>query len=80
VLIIPKPRDISGRGVQFGFLRLLEDSDVDLNSSQDIASQFKTLMSFQRKGKAEKEIVNISNILFILSGAFSGLEEIIARR
>ena len=39
-------RDVSGRGVQFGFLRLLENTDVDLNASHDIASQFKTFMSF----------------------------------
>lgn len=70
-------RDVSGRGVQFGFLRLLENTDVDLNSSHDMASQFKTFMSFQKKGKAEKEIVNTKNILFIFSGAFHGLEEII---
>jgi ATP-dependent Clp protease ATP-binding subunit ClpX len=73
-------RDVSGRGVQFGFLRLLENSDVDLNSSHDIASQFKTLMSFQKKGKAEKEIINTKNILFIFSGAFHGLEDIINNR
>ncbi|MCB0378377.1 MAG: AAA family ATPase [Bdellovibrionales bacterium] len=73
-------RDVSGRGVQFGFLRLLENADVDLNASHDIASQFKTFMSFQRKGKAEKEIVNTKNILFIFSGAFHGLEDVIAHR
>ena len=73
-------RDVSGRGVQFGFLRLLENSDVDLNSSHDIASQFKTLMSFQKKGKADKDLVNTRNILFIFSGAFHGLENIINTR
>ncbi len=73
-------RDVSGRGVQFGFLRLLEDTDVDLNSSHDIASQFKTFMNFQKKGKAEKEIVNTRDILFIFSGAFHGLEDIINNR
>ncbi len=73
-------RDVSGRGVQFGFLRLLENSDVDLNSSHDIASQFKTFMNFQKKGKAEKEIVNTRDILFIFSGAFHGLEDIVNRR
>jgi ATP-dependent Clp protease ATP-binding subunit ClpX len=73
-------RDVSGRGVQFGFLRLLENSDVDLNASHDMASQFKTFMSFQRKGKVEKDVVNTKNILFIFSGAFHGLEEIINKR
>ncbi len=73
-------RDVSGRGVQFGFLRLLENTDVDLNSSHDMASQFKTFMNFQKKGKAEKEIVNTRDILFIFSGAFHGLEDIINNR
>ncbi len=73
-------RDVSGRGVQFGFLRLLENSDVDLNSSHDIASQFKTFMNFQKKGKAEKEIVSTKDILFIFSGAFHGIEEIVSQR
>lgn len=73
-------RDVSGRGVQFGFLRLLENADVDLNASHDIASQFKNFMSFQKKGKAVKEIVNTCNILFIFSGAFHGLEDIINQR
>ncbi len=73
-------RDVSGRGVQFGFLRLLENSDVDLNSSHDIASQFKTLISFQKKGKADKDVVNTKNILFIFSGAFHGLEDIVNTR
>lgn len=73
-------RDVSGRGVQFGFLRLLENADVDLNSSHDIASQFKTFMNFQKKGKAVKEIVSTKNILFIFSGAFHGLEDIINQR
>lgn len=73
-------RDVSGRGVQFGFLRLLENSDVDLNASHDMASQFKTFMNFQKKGRAEKEIINTKNILFIFSGAFHGLEELINKR
>lgn len=73
-------RDVSGRGVQFGFLRLLENSDVDLNASHDIASQFKTFMNFQKKGKADKEVVNTRDILFIFSGAFHGLEDIINKR
>ena len=73
-------RDVSGRGVQFGFLRLLENTDVDLNASHDMASQFKTFMSFQKKGKADKEVVNTKSILFIFSGAFHGLDEIVNTR
>ena len=73
-------RDVSGRGVQFGFLRLMENTDVDLNASHDIASQFRTFMNFQKKGQAAKEIINTKNILFIFSGAFHGLEDIVSGR
>lgn len=73
-------RDVSGRGVQFGFLRLLEDAEVDLNASHDMASQFKTFMNMQRKGHAAKEIVSTKNILFIFSGAFPELTNIIKKR
>ncbi len=73
-------RDVSGRGVQFGFLRLLEDADVDINGSHDIASQFRTFMNLQKKGVAGKEVVRTKNILFIFSGAFPDLIPIIKKR
>ncbi|MCB9073875.1 MAG: AAA family ATPase [Bdellovibrionaceae bacterium] len=73
-------RDVNGRGVQFGLLRLLEDAEVDLNSSHDIQSQFKMFMSLQRKGEPSKEIVRTKNILFIFSGAFHDIIPIIRKR
>jgi ATP-dependent Clp protease ATP-binding subunit ClpX len=73
-------RDVSGRGVQFGFLRLLEDAEVDINSSHDVASQFRTFMNLQKKGTITKEIVRTKNILFIFSGAFPDLIPIIKKR
>ncbi len=73
-------KDISGRGVQFGLLKLMEETEVDLRSSHDISSQMKAFMDLQTKGKVEKEIINTKHILFIVSGAFTELKEIIARR
>lgn len=73
-------RDVSGRGVQFGMLKLMEETEVDLTAGNDPRSQMQALMEMQRKGKIDRKIVNTKNILFIVSGAFSGLEEIIARR
>ena len=72
-------RQVNGRGVQFGLLRLMEDADVDLKASNDIQSQIQAMMDFQ-KGKKEKSLVNTKGILFIISGAFNGLEEIISKR
>ena len=73
-------KDVSGRGVQFGFLKLLEDTEVDLNNGGDIASQFKNMMSLQKKGKVSKEMISTKNILFIFSGAFPEMNSIIKKR
>jgi len=37
-------------------------------------------MQMQQTGKVERQKINTRNILFIVSGAFSGLDEIVARR
>lgn len=73
-------RDVSGRGVQIGLLKLMEETEVDLRSGNDIASQMRAAMEFQQKGKIEKEVINTRHILFIISGAFTGMEKIIKKR
>ena len=72
-------RDVNGRGVQFGLLRLMEETEIDLRSGNDMQSQMQALMEMQ-SGKSSKKIVNTGNILFIVSGAFTGLDEIIRKR
>lgn len=37
-------------------------------------------MEFQKSGKVEKEVINTRHILFIISGAFTGMEKIIKKR
>lgn len=73
-------RDVNGRGVQFGLLRLMEEAEVDLKSGNDIQSQMQALMDMQRGGKPSKSLINTSNILFIVSGAFTGLSDLIQKR
>ena len=73
-------RDVNGRGVQFGLLRLMEEAEVDLKSGNDMRSQMQMLLEMQRGGKPSKSVVSTANILFIVSGAFTGLEEIIRKR
>ncbi len=73
-------RDVAGRGVQFSFLKLMEETEVDLRSGHDMASQMQAFMEIQKKGKLEKQIINTKNILFIVSGAFHGLDEIVKTR
>ncbi len=75
----PQGRDVNGRGVQFGLLRLMEETEIDLRASHDLQSQLQTIMDFQR-GKSGHSKISTKHILFIVSGAFSGLEDIIQRR
>jgi endopeptidase Clp ATP-binding regulatory subunit ClpX len=72
-------RDVSGRGVQTGLLKLLEETEVPIKSPNDISAQFQDLMQM-RRGKTGKRTINTRHILFVVSGAFTGLGEIIERR
>ena len=73
-------RDVSGRGVQTNLLKLMEETEVPLRSPSDLPSQLQAAMEFQRKGKIRRETINTRHILFIVSGAFDRLEEIIRNR
>jgi endopeptidase Clp ATP-binding regulatory subunit ClpX len=73
-------RDVSGRGVQIGLLKLMEETEVDLRAGNDVASQMRAAMEFQKSGKVEKEVINTRHILFIISGAFTGIADIIKKR
>ncbi|WP_078816170.1 AAA family ATPase [Prosthecobacter debontii] len=72
-------RDVSGRGVQTALLKLMEETEVPLYAPNDMRSQMQ-MMFDTRKGRTGREVVNTRNILFIVSGAFSGLEKIIEKR
>jgi endopeptidase Clp ATP-binding regulatory subunit ClpX len=73
-------RDVTGRGVQSGLLKLMEETDIDLSSGNDMRSQMQAFMEFQQKGKMSDKIINTKHILFIVSGAFTGLEDVIKQR
>ena len=74
-------KDISGRGVQLGLLKLLEDTDIELKPSNDPASQMQALLEMQTgSGRQKPKTINTKHILFILSGSFTGLTDIIAHR
>jgi endopeptidase Clp ATP-binding regulatory subunit ClpX len=72
--------DVSRTGVQRALLKPMEETDVELRVAHDMVSQMEALQDWQRTGKREKKTVSTRNILFILSGAFTGLEEIVRRR
>jgi len=73
-------RDVSGRGVQTNLLKLMEETEVALRSASDLPGQLQAAMEFQRRGKIKKETINTRHILFIVSGAFDRLEDIIQQR
>ncbi|MGD0099451.1 MAG: AAA family ATPase [Acidobacteriota bacterium] len=73
-------RDVSGGGVQRGLLKLMEETEVSLRTPFDLTSQLQAAMEFQSKGKVSHSVVNTRHILFIVSGAFTGLADIIRRR
>ena len=72
--------DVSRTGVQRNLLKLMEESEVDLKTPHDLASQVEAAMEAQRTGKVTRKKINTRNILFIVSGAFNALEEIINKR
>lgn len=63
------------RGVQNNFLKLLEDTDVPLQGN----SPFE-MMSMGGGGQGGPKTINTRNILFIFSGAFTGLDAAIRRK
>ncbi len=73
-------RDVSGGGVQRGLLKLMEETEVSLRTPFDLTSQLQAAMEFQTKGKVTRSVINTRHILFIVSGAFNGLVDIVRKR
>jgi endopeptidase Clp ATP-binding regulatory subunit ClpX len=72
--------DVSRSGVQRALLKPMEETEVDLKVGHDPVSQLEAVEYYRTHGKREKKTVNTKNILFIMSGAFTGLEEIVRKR
>jgi ATP-dependent Clp protease ATP-binding subunit ClpX len=65
-------RDVSGRGVQTNLLKLMEDADVPVHSPNEPPPP--------GQPRPPEHTVNTRHILFIVSGAFAGLEDIVRHR
>jgi ATP-dependent Clp protease ATP-binding subunit ClpX len=72
--------DVSRSGVQRALLKPMEETEVDLKVPHDPISMIQEIERFRKTGKREKRTVNTNNILFIMSGAFGDLSEIVRKR
>jgi ATP-dependent Clp protease ATP-binding subunit ClpX len=73
-------RDVSGRGVQTNLLKLMEETEVPARSPNDISGQIQAMMDMTQRNKKSASNINTKHILFIVSGAFDGLEKIVHKR
>lgn len=73
-------RDVSGRGVQTNLLKLMEDAEVPLVSPNDVTGQVQNALSAMRGASPAPDTLNTRHILFVVSGAFSGMDRLIRRR
>lgn len=72
--------DVSRTGVQRALLKPMEETEVDLKVPHDPVSMLQEIDRFRKTGKKDRSSINTRHILFIMSGAFSGLDKIISRR
>jgi endopeptidase Clp ATP-binding regulatory subunit ClpX len=72
--------DVSRTGVQRALLKPMEETEVDLKVPHDPISQLEAIEQYRKTGKREKRTINTRHILFIMSGAFGGLEEFVKKR
>src|SRR4030042_1315508 len=71
--------DVSRTGVQRALLKPMEETEVDLKVPHDPISQLEAIEHYRRTGKKEKRTINTKHILFIMSGAFNRLEEMVKK-
>ncbi len=72
--------DVSRSGVQRALLKPMEETEVDLKVPHDPISMIQEIERFRKTGKRDKRTVNTNNILFIMSGAFGDLAQIVKKR
>lgn len=71
--------DVSRTGVQRALLKPLEETEVEIRAPQE-GFQILEYSAEEGRPKKKKLTLNTKYILFVVSGAFNGLEEIIKKR
>ncbi len=72
--------DVSRSGVQRALLKPMEETEVEIKAPQDPVAMMEAVEQYRLTGKRRRQSINTRHILFIMSGAFTGLDEIIGRR
>ncbi|MDJ0780520.1 MAG: AAA family ATPase [Desulfosarcinaceae bacterium] len=72
--------DVSRTGVQRALLKPLEETEVELKVPHDPVSMIQEIERYRKTGERENATINTRNILFIVSGAFAKLSDIIQKR
>ena len=72
--------DVSRSGVQRALLKPMEETEVDLKVPHDPISQIEAIEHYRATGKRQRKMINTKDILFIMSGAFNELDDIIKKR
>jgi endopeptidase Clp ATP-binding regulatory subunit ClpX len=72
--------DVSRTGVQRALLKPMEETEVEMKVPHDPISMIQEIERFRKTGKREKHTVNTKDVLFIMSGAFAELSEIVQKR
>lgn len=72
--------DVSRGGVQRALLKPMEETDVDLKVPHDMISQIEAMEQYRATGKRERKTINTRDVLFVMSGAFDGIEAMIQER
>ncbi|QER42179.1 AAA domain-containing protein [Thermodesulfobacterium sp. TA1] len=71
--------DVSRTGVQRALLKPLEETTVEIKLPPEVGQSFNH-KDFFEKNRKKKLVLNTKHVLFVASGAFQGLEEIIKKR
>jgi endopeptidase Clp ATP-binding regulatory subunit ClpX len=72
--------DVSRTGVQRALLKPMEETEVELKVPHDPITMLQEIERFRKTGKRDDSSVNTKHILFIMSGAFADLNDIISKR
>ncbi len=72
-------RDITGEGVQQGLLRMIEGAQVPVTRGRG-KNVSVTSVGPNGEVRSNVDILDTTNILFVMAGSFAGIEEIVERR